>query len=66
MSLETTKLACKLTKRIKNSAKTFYPKDDDASINGFTVGYMESLIARLMETSPEAKQYVLEFLKTAP
>jgi hypothetical protein len=61
MSLETTKLSSKLTKYIRKNAETFYEKDDDAVFR-FTVGYMESLIARLMENNPDAKKYVEELL----
>lgn len=64
MTVGNSKLASQLTKYVRTQAELFYDKGECAKIDAFTVGYLESLIARILEKNPDARQYVLESMGT--
>lgn len=64
MTVESSKLAKKLTKYVRSQGEIFYGKDNDAKVDAFALGYIESFIARMIEENSSVRQSVLETLET--
>lgn len=63
MSVKSAKLASRLTKYVRSQGEVFYGKDNDAKVDAFALGYIESFIARMMDENPSVRDAVTERLQ---